>query len=160
VIKLGKDAVEIRAVMTALVEEEPLAESLRDHPLAGSFKDRRECHLEPDWLLVYELAGDEIVFERTGTHADLFEQARHPTASPRTNNALARRRQPLVPDQLGQEHVDHPQVHDCPRNAQTALRRFRAPSRSWVEVRERQARRGAFGASGVTPSGSTSPGRL
>ncbi|MEI6449561.1 MAG: type II toxin-antitoxin system mRNA interferase toxin, RelE/StbE family [Actinomycetes bacterium] len=34
--------------MTALVEEEPLAESFRDHPLAGSFRDRRECHLEPD----------------------------------------------------------------------------------------------------------------
>ena len=72
-LKQGKDAVKIRTVMSALVEEDPLAESFHDHPLAGSFKDRRECHLEPDWLLVYELAGDEIVFERTGTHADLFE---------------------------------------------------------------------------------------
>ncbi len=72
-LKQGKDAVKIKTVMTALVEEDPLAESFRDHVLAGSFKDRRECHLEPDWLLVYKLVGDEIVFERTGTHADLFE---------------------------------------------------------------------------------------
>ena len=72
-LKQGKDPVKIKTAMTALVEKESLAESLRDHPLAGSFKDRRECHLEPDWLLVYKLSGDEIAFERTGTHADLFE---------------------------------------------------------------------------------------
>ena len=70
-IKLGKDAVKIKTAMTALVEEESLAESLRDHPLAGIFKDRRECHLEADWLLVYKLAGDEIVFERGGTRRSL-----------------------------------------------------------------------------------------
>ena len=52
-LKQGKDPVRIKTVMTALVEEESLAESLRDHPLTGSFKDRRECHLEPDRLLVY-----------------------------------------------------------------------------------------------------------
>ena len=72
-LKQGKDPVKIKTVMTALVEEEPLAESFRDHILAGSFKDRRECHIEPDWLLVYKLVGDEIIFERTGTYADLFE---------------------------------------------------------------------------------------
>ena len=47
-LKQGKDPVKIKTAMTALVEEEPLAESFRDHPLAGSFRDRRECHLEPD----------------------------------------------------------------------------------------------------------------
>ena len=72
-LKQGKDAVKIKTAMTTLVQADPLAESFRDHPLAGSFKDRRECHLEPDWLLVYKLAGGQIVFERTGTHADLFE---------------------------------------------------------------------------------------
>jgi len=72
-LKQGKDPVKIKTVMTTLVEEEPLAESFRDHIPAGSFKDRRECHIEPDWLLVYKLVGDEIVFERMGTHADLFE---------------------------------------------------------------------------------------
>ena len=72
-LKQGKDPAKIKTVMTGLVEEELLAESYRDHALAGSFKDRRECHIEPDWLLVYKLAGDEIIFERTATHADLFE---------------------------------------------------------------------------------------
>ena len=59
--------------MTAFVEEEPLAKSFRDHPLAGGFNDRRECHLEPDCFLVHRMAEDEIVFEPTGTRADLFE---------------------------------------------------------------------------------------
>jgi mRNA interferase YafQ len=50
-----------------------LAERYRDHPLRGNFKNRRECHVEPDWLLIYKLDGDEIIFERTGRHSDLFE---------------------------------------------------------------------------------------
>jgi len=47
----------------------------RDHNLRDNFKDRRECHIEPDWLLVYKLKKKEkaIVFERTGSHADIFE---------------------------------------------------------------------------------------
>jgi mRNA interferase YafQ len=44
----------------------------RDHPLLGSYAGRRECHLEPDWLLIYKLSGADIIFERTGTHTDLF----------------------------------------------------------------------------------------
>jgi mRNA interferase YafQ len=72
-LKQGKDPAKIKTVMASLIDEEPLAEFYRDHILAGTFKDRRECHIEPDWLLVYKLAGDEIIFERTGTHADLVE---------------------------------------------------------------------------------------
>lgn len=45
-LKQGKDPAKIRTVMTSLVDEEPLAESYRDNMLAGSFKDRRECHIE------------------------------------------------------------------------------------------------------------------
>ena len=41
--------------------------------MVGNYKGRRECHIEPDWLLVYKLVNDEIIFERTGTHRDLFE---------------------------------------------------------------------------------------
>ncbi len=46
----------------------------RDHTLVGNYAHRRECHIEPDWLLIYKLDEDkrEIIFERTGTHADLF----------------------------------------------------------------------------------------
>ena len=69
----GKDTDDIRTTMIALVNEELLPERYRDHALIGNYKGRRECHIEPDWLLVYKLVDDEIIFERTGTHSDLFE---------------------------------------------------------------------------------------
>ena len=69
----GKDIAKLKQVLTALIHEEPLAERHHDHPLRGNFRNRRECHVEPDWLLIYKLNDDEIIFERTGTHSDLFE---------------------------------------------------------------------------------------
>ena len=69
----GKDIEKLKEILTALINQEPLAERYRDHPLKGNFKDRRECHVEPDWLLIYKLNNDEIIFERTGRHSDLFE---------------------------------------------------------------------------------------
>jgi mRNA interferase YafQ len=69
----GKDIAKLKQVLSALINEEPLAERYYDHPLKGNYKDRRECHIEPDWLLVYKLKDDTIIFERTGRHSDLFE---------------------------------------------------------------------------------------
>lgn len=69
----GKGVEKLKAVLQKLIDEEPLAERQQDHPLTGNYKGRRECHIEPDWLLIYKLVNDEIIFERTGTHADLFE---------------------------------------------------------------------------------------
>jgi mRNA interferase YafQ len=71
--KRGKDISKLQAVMRALVQEVPLDPRLRDHALKGEFAGRRECHVEPDWLLIYKLEPGVIIFERTGTHADLFE---------------------------------------------------------------------------------------
>ncbi len=68
----GKDLAKLKAVLSELIGERPLVAHYRDHPLTGSFKGRRECHVEPDWLLIYKLEGGKIVFERTGSHADLF----------------------------------------------------------------------------------------
>lgn len=45
----------------------------RDHNLVGKYNGRRECHIENDWLLIYKIEGDTIIFERTGTHSDLFK---------------------------------------------------------------------------------------
>jgi len=45
----------------------------RDHKLLGDYRDHREYHIEPDWLLIYRVSEAEIVFVRTGTHSDLFE---------------------------------------------------------------------------------------
>jgi len=69
----GKEIEKLKQVLAALINEEPLAERYRDHPLKGNYRNRRECHLEPDWLLIYKLNDAEITFERTGTHSDLFE---------------------------------------------------------------------------------------
>ena len=71
--KRGKELQKIKKVMGLLIEEEQLAERYRDHALIGNYKSRRECHLESDWLLVYKLEEEGIIFERTGTHSDLFE---------------------------------------------------------------------------------------
>ena len=70
--KRGRDPENIKAVMRDLIEERPLDRKFRDHVLIGNFKDRRECHIEPDWLLIYRIEESAIIFERTGSHADLF----------------------------------------------------------------------------------------
>ena len=69
----GKDVDKLREVLQALLAGGRLPSRFRDHVLIGQYKGIRECHIEPDWLLVYELAQDEIVLIRTGSHSDLFE---------------------------------------------------------------------------------------
>ncbi len=56
-----------------IIEEQPLPDSYKDHKLIGNYADRRECHIEPDWLLIYYVTKEMIIFERTGTHSDLFK---------------------------------------------------------------------------------------
>ena len=70
--KRGRDLDKLRAVVEALAAGRVLEERFRDHALLGGYKGSRECHLEPDWLLIYEAAADEVILIRTGTHADLF----------------------------------------------------------------------------------------
>lgn len=50
----------------------PLPAKNRDHNLSGNYSGYRECHIEPDWLLIYKQTDDELKLDRTGTHADLF----------------------------------------------------------------------------------------
>jgi mRNA interferase YafQ len=69
----GKDTDKFKTAATLLIEQKALAPSYKNHKLSGNYAGRWECHLEPNWLLVYKLSATEIVFERTGTHADLFE---------------------------------------------------------------------------------------
>jgi mRNA interferase YafQ len=64
----------LRKILRKLQHQEPLDPKLNDHPLTGEFKDSRDCHIEPDWVLIYRVAGDTIYFERTGSHSDLFRQ--------------------------------------------------------------------------------------
>ena len=72
-IKRGSDPENIKSIVRKLIDEIPLERKHGDHLLIGNFKDRRECHIQPDWLLIYRLEGRMIIFERTGTHADLFK---------------------------------------------------------------------------------------
>jgi mRNA interferase YafQ len=51
-----------------------LERKYKDHKLKGRFKNRRECHIEPDWLLIYKIEGETIFFERTGSHSELFKK--------------------------------------------------------------------------------------
>ena len=69
----NKDVTKIQQIMRDLAQETPLPAANRDHALTGNYAGLRECHVEPDWLLVYELTEEEIIFMRTGNHADLFD---------------------------------------------------------------------------------------
>jgi mRNA interferase YafQ len=71
-VKRGKKIEKLDAVMMLLINEDPLPLRNRDHALTGNFKGYRDCHIEPDWLLIYKVDGDAIIFERTGTHSDIF----------------------------------------------------------------------------------------
>ena len=71
----NKDIEKLKTAVSLLIDEKPLFATHRDHSLSGNYKGRRECHIEPDWLLVYNIdkKAGEIVFERTGSHSDIFE---------------------------------------------------------------------------------------
>ena len=71
--KRGKASKKIKNIMRDLVGEIPLDARYRDHRLIGYYKGRRECHVETDWLLIYKTTEEELIFERTGTHSDLFD---------------------------------------------------------------------------------------
>ena len=71
-IKQGKDQRKLIEVVQLLLTEHLLLPKHRDHPLKGAWKDRRDCHIEPDWVLIYSKSEDELRLERTGGHSDLF----------------------------------------------------------------------------------------
>ena len=70
--KRGKKSKKLELIIEKLVCGSVLEKKYCDHNLVGNFVGRRECHIEYDWLLIYKIEGTRIVFERTGTHADLF----------------------------------------------------------------------------------------
>lgn len=73
-IKRGCDSKLLEEVLEYLVRREPLPVKYRDHALSGNYKGFRECHIQPDWLLVYWIDEDELILclTRTGSHSDLF----------------------------------------------------------------------------------------
>ena len=71
--KSGRDLARLKRVMTWIACEQELPPELRDHKLIGNYQGRRECHLAGDWLLIYKLEGDTVIFERTGSHSELLK---------------------------------------------------------------------------------------
>lgn len=64
----------LRKLLTLLLEQRVVPSSYKDHLLRGNWNGYRDAHIEPDWLLIYRVSGDELQLARTGTHADLFQE--------------------------------------------------------------------------------------
>ena len=71
-MRRNKDEAELLAVVDQLLTGRLLPPKCRDHPLTGKWANRRDCHIEPDWLLIYCVRGDDLILERTGSHSDLY----------------------------------------------------------------------------------------
>jgi mRNA interferase YafQ len=70
----GKDMSKLRDVIDMLVIGDDLPLSRRDHALSGGWAHHRECHVQPDWLLIYRVREVTLFLDRTGSHADLFDR--------------------------------------------------------------------------------------
>ena len=71
--KRGKDLVKLQDLVRMLAAGSPLDAKFRDHPLIGQWQPSRDCHVEPDWILIYTPTTTSLRLERTGTHSDLFK---------------------------------------------------------------------------------------
>ena len=71
--KQQKNISKLTVVIEKLLHQEKLETKYQDHPLSGKFKNHRDCHIEPDWILIYRTTIDELILERTGSHSDLFK---------------------------------------------------------------------------------------
>ena len=70
----GKNLYKFKILATTLIAGKPLDAIHRDHKLVGNYAGRRGCHIESDWMLIYKRDGQRLIFERTGTHSDLFKK--------------------------------------------------------------------------------------
>lgn len=72
----GRNLAKLTKALDLLCREQELPPSFRDHALIGNYQGHRECHLEPDWLLIYRTDADELILTatRTGSHSDLFDR--------------------------------------------------------------------------------------
>ena len=70
--KRGKDTDKLRELIALLEQDATLPLRYKDHALIGDWQPHRECHIEPDWLLIYKIARNNVHLVRTGSHSDLF----------------------------------------------------------------------------------------
>jgi mRNA interferase YafQ len=69
-----KDLSKLRVVIEKLVSQQTLETKYKDHQLTGNWKVHRDCHIEPDWILIYQLTDNVLILERTGSHSELFKK--------------------------------------------------------------------------------------
>jgi len=68
----GKDIKKLLSVVEELAKGWKLSPEYYDHPLSGKYKNKRDCHIEPDWILIYAIEDDKLILYRTGSHPQLF----------------------------------------------------------------------------------------
>ncbi len=73
-IKRGKNLSKLHKIVTLLATGKALAAKHRDHSLIGKWQPARDCHIDPDWILIYTTDESTLRLERTGTHSDLFKK--------------------------------------------------------------------------------------
>jgi mRNA interferase YafQ len=73
-LRRGKNIEKFKIIARTLLAGEPLDPIHRDRRLIGNYTGRRDCHIESDWLLIYKIEGDRLIFERMGTHSNLFKR--------------------------------------------------------------------------------------
>jgi len=71
-LKRGKNKEKLFTFLEILMQGKDIPPGYSDHPLRGNWVGRRDCHIEPDWILIYQKTEQEIILERTGTHSDMF----------------------------------------------------------------------------------------
>ena len=72
--KQNKNIEKIKIVIEKLVACQQLEPKYRDHQRSGNWASHHDCHIEPDWILIYRIAGDQLFLERTGSHSELFQK--------------------------------------------------------------------------------------
>lgn len=72
--KQNKDLIKLQDVIKKLSDGERLEQKYKDHQLSGIWKNHRDCHIEPDWILIYRTTSEELILERTGSHSELFRK--------------------------------------------------------------------------------------
>lgn len=72
VLRDGRDKAKLASITDALIAGRPLPQAICDHALSGEWRGYRDCHIEPDWVLIYRKSKTAIHLERTGSHSDLF----------------------------------------------------------------------------------------
>lgn len=71
-IRQGKDLKDLEAILTTLIDNQPIPQKYRDHSLIAEYEGYRELHIKPDWLLLYKIEDNTLTLIRTGSHSDLF----------------------------------------------------------------------------------------